>query len=412
MKILLVTGNYLPGKNGGIENYTHWLATLLMQHQCKAEIAALNVNEESDYFYEAVKVNYLDGSISVFENLLKNGQYDICHFHEYSEYGGIEIPWFKLAKKYCKKVFFTFHLPYLTCYKGDFRYKGIEDCNTFNDSKRCVECVIADKTAYKKMGESGLYLSSAMALMKISGKKSQLEKKILAKYQKLNELFAICDYIFIYAGWFKDILKKNGYDLSNIKKIPYKTKSENKSKSSTAAVDSNKNILPYIRNKILFVGRIQHQKGLHLLCKAMNQIEIKDICLDVYGNVIDQKYFDNCKESYSFNFKGTTNYFQLLSILKEYDFLILPSVFTEMYSLIIKDAFYEGLPVIASAAKGNKDAVTNGVDGFLFDYDNADDLAKTIDKAFLLKKDGWKPEFKNPGNLEKDIEQITSYYRI
>lgn len=410
MRILLVTGNYLPGKNGGIENYTHWVATLLLQHQFKVEVAALNVNEQSDYFYEGVKVNYLDGSISAFENILKNTQYDICHFQEYSEYGGIEIPWFKKAKEYCKKVFFTFHLPYFTCYKGDFRHKGVEDCNLFIDAARCVECVIADRAAYKKMGESGLYLSSVMALMEITGKKDQLKKKIIGKYQKLDELIVICDNIFIYASWFKKILEDNGYNLPNIKKIPYKTKSVEDKNSSMLKTDNKKALLSSIKNKMLFVGRIQHQKGLHLLCNAMREIGTQNISLDVYGNIVDQKYFDDCKQSYSFNFKGTTNYFQLLALLKEYDFLVLPSVFTEMYSLIIKDAFYEKLPVIASSAKGNRDAITDGVNGFLFQYDNSKDLGKIIDKAYQLKANEWVPKFSYPENPERDNEEIVSLY--
>ncbi|MEO6707249.1 MAG: glycosyltransferase [Ginsengibacter sp.] len=408
MKILFVTGNYLPGKNGGIENYTHLLVKLLLENEFEVEVAALDVDEKSDYFYEGVKVNFLRGSILSFENLIKSGQFDICHFHEYSEFGGIEIPWFLLAKEYCHKVFFTFHLPYLTCYKNDFRYKGVEDCNTFNMAERCTECVIADRGGYKKMNESGLYLSSLMTLMKLIGKKDQLEKKIIEKYQKLIELIAICDNIFIYASWFKKILKDNGYDLPNIKKIPYKTKSIGLS-NTTAANAKNSN--SGIKNKILFVGRIQYQKGLHLLCNAMNRVETKNISLDVYGNIVEQKYFENCKRDYSFKFKGTTNYFQLLENLKEYDFLVLPSVFTEMYSLIIKDAFYEKLPVIASSAKGNRDAINDGVNGFLFGYDNAKDLAKTIDKAYQLKQNGWVPEFSYSDNPEKDIEEIVSYYK-
>lgn len=403
MKILLVTGNYLPGKNGGIENYTHWIATVLLQQDFIVEVAALNANENADYLYEGVKVNNLGGNFSTFENLVKKGNYDICHFQEYAQFGGIEIHWFTKAKEYCGKIFFTFHLPYFTCYKGDFRHKGIEDCNTFTDVKRCSECVIADKTGFGKMGKSELYLSLMKELMMLSGEKKKLEQKILIQYQLLNKLITVCDEIFIYANWFKNILAENGFDSPIIKKIPYKTKSE----SILKQMDQEENI---IKTKLLFVGRIQHQKGLHLLCRAMNKIETKNICLDVYGNIIDDQYFEHCKGSYSFNFKGTTNYFQLLSILKEYDFLVLPSVFTEMYSLIIKDSFYEKLPVIASTAKGNKDALTDGVNGFLFEYDNAVDLAITIDKAYQLKSNGWKPKFSYPENPQKDIEEIVSYY--
>jgi len=392
----------LPGKNGGIENYTHWLATILLDHHFEVEVAALNVNEKADYIYERVKVNYLNGQIEVFEKLLADGNFDICHFHEYSEYGGIEIPWFKKAKEHTQKVFFTFHLPYFTCYKGDFRYKGVEDCNTFSDAKRCTECVIADKMGYEKTGRSEMYLSIVSGMMAVTGKKRELEKRIIEKYQKLNELISICDLIFIYADWFKNILSENGYNDPGIKKIPYKTK--------TNMPGPDEKPGRFIKNRILFVGRIQYQKGLHLLCKAMNDIASKHIQLDVYGNIVDQKYFENCSKKYSFNFKGTTGYHHLLSILNEYDFLVLPSVFTEMFSLIIKDAFYEKLPVIASSAKGNKDAITDGVNGFLFEYDNADDLAATIDRAYALKKEGWVPTFSEPVNPEKDIEEIVSYY--
>ncbi|CAN5338934.1 hypothetical protein BH11BAC5_BH11BAC5_30200 [soil metagenome] len=403
MKILLVTGNYLPGKNGGIENYTHWLATILMQNNFDVQVAALHVNEQATYFYEGIKVNYLEDRFANFEKLLAKERYTICHFHEYSAYGGIEIPWIEKAKQHCKKVFFTFHLPYLTCHKNDFRYMGVSDCNTFNNPQRCSECVIADKVGYKNNLLSTIILKTVIGIMSISGKKKSLEKRITKNYANLDKLIANCDNLFIYADWFKNILNTNGYDSPKIIKIPYKTKSV---VAGNVLKDSS------IKNKILFVGRIQHQKGLHLLCKAMNEIETKNISLDVYGNIVDKAYFDNCVKDYSFNFKGTTNYLQLLEELKKYDFLVLPSVFTEMFSLIIKDAFYEQLPVIGSAAKGNKDAIKDGDNGFVFKYNSASDLAKTIDKAYRLKFEGWKPVFSYNEKPENDIREILSYYSI
>lgn len=404
IRVLMVTGNYLPAKNGGIENYTHWLSSLLIKNNYEVEVAALTVKEAYSYNYEGVYIHYLNNSFAAFESVLQDGNFDICHFQEYSEFGGIELPWFDKAKAYCKKIFFTFHLPYLTCYKGDFRYNGVEDCSTFSESKRCVSCVIADKAGYKKMGSSSLYLSFITALMNLSGKTARLEAKITTKYKKLESLVAICDAIFIYAGWFKNILDHNGFALDKIRMIPYKTQSI----VNHSDISSNT-----IKNKILFVGRIQEQKGLHLLCNAMNKLDAaKGIELDVYGNIIEKEYFDDCVKEYPFNFKGTLSYRELLKELRNYDFLILPSVFTEMFSLIIKDSFYEKLPVIGSSAKGNKDAIEDGKNGFLFEYDNAKDLAGTIDKAYHLKINGWEPEFKKNGNPEKDIEEMLSYYVV
>lgn len=390
----------MPGRNGGIENYTHWLAKLLLKKNFEVEIATLYARETGDYIYEGIKVNDLKNAFDNFELLLKNGHFDICHFHEYSEYGGIEIPWFKKAKDYCKKVFFTFHLPYLTCYKLDFRYKGIDDCNTFSNPKRCTECVIADKIHFKKH-HSDVLLNFTEGIMKISGLKKKLKAGIISKHENLNQLVSICDQLFIYADWFKNIMAENEYNQSSIKKIPYKSKTQ---------IPASGIVEKQIKNRMLFVGRIQHQKGLHLLSKAMNLLTTRGIQLDVYGNMVDQHYYDQCLQNFRFNFKGTTTHLQLLKILKQYDFLVLPSVFTEMYSMIIKDAFYEQLPVIASMAKGNRDAIQDGVNGFLFEYDNARDLAATMDKAYDLKKKGWQPVFTYPENPERDIEEIISYY--
>ncbi|MDQ2719752.1 MAG: glycosyltransferase [Bacteroidota bacterium] len=402
MKILLVTGNYLPGKNGGIENYTHWLATLLLQHHFEVEVASLNLGEIDNYIYERVKLHNLKSSFSTFETLLKNGTFDICHFHEYSEYGGIEIPWFKKAKEYCNKVFFTFHLPYLTCYKNDFRYKGLEDCNTFNDSARCAKCIITEKMN-RAIGTKFSTLGAGV-LMHVPRVKNRFENKVALKYHYLEDLIATCDQVFVIADWFKKILFDNGYINSNIHKIPNKPAGDIAENSIT---DNST-----LKNKILFIGRIQYQKGLHLLCGAMNLIHSKNLELDVYGNKVDEGYFDKCLQEYAFKYKGSVTRDNLMAQIKTYDFLVLPSVFTEMYPLVILDALHRHLPVIASTAKGNKDVIINGVNGFLFEYDDAGDLAKTIDKTYRLKTEGWKPEFKYPENPDKDIEEIISYYSL
>jgi glycosyltransferase involved in cell wall biosynthesis len=88
----------------------------------------------------------------------------------------------------------------------------------------------------------------------------------------------------------------------------------------------------------------------------------------------------------------------------------MPSVFTEMNSMMIKDAFNYNLPVIASAAKGNLDVIREGKNGFIFNYDDHKDLARVIDEAYNLKKKGWHPEFETYNSAENDWKQILSYY--
>lgn len=403
MKILFVTGTYLPIKNGGIENYTHQLALLLLQNDFGVEVAALDVGDKDVIFYEGIKVNNLRGSSSKFNDLLCIENYDICHFHEYSAFGGIELHWFKMAKEKCKKVYFTFHLPYFTCYKNDFRYNGQSDCDVFNDAKRCTNCIISEKQKLHHLDQSYVTAKLVNAFLVFTGKKQKLNRDILVHHHKLTELIDYCDSVFLIAGWFKNILENNGYKNNKLKLI-----SNNLNMEFEPANKCN-NIL---KKKLIFVGRIQHQKGLHLLCEAMSMLKTNFLEIDVFGNIVDEKYFAECKLKYSYNYKGIIARQQLLKQLQEYDFLILPSVFTEMYPMVIQEAFHFNLPVIASAAKGNKDAIEDGVNGFLFEYDNAKDLARTIDKAYHLKLNGWEPEFKKNGNPEKNIEEMLSYYVV
>ena len=404
MKILFVLENYLPTKNGGIENYSHWLASILVAGGHSIEVAYLSLGAHEKYEYESVKVVKLLDRLHSLKELLRIEKFDICHFHEYSGERGISIEWFKAASEYCKKVFFTFHLPYLTCYKGDFRYMGKEDCNDFSSVNRCVKCILSEKSGSSYLGKLASIMGQGLGKISISNPVVNLEKRIRLKNETLDELVATCNNIFIYAGWYKKILADNGYAQDSIQMIPYKTKNLQAPEVFTKDITG-------IKNKILFVGRIEKQKGLHLLCKAMNKISSL-IQLDVYGNIVEQDYYNDCAGIYSFNFKGTIKLADLVKVLSDYDYLILPSIFPEMYSMIVKDSFYEKLPVIASASKGNRDAVDEGKNGFIFKYDDFNDLAKVIDKAYSLKKSGWKPAFTGSNPPEQDINEILSYYDI
>jgi glycosyltransferase involved in cell wall biosynthesis len=133
--------------------------------------------------------------------------------------------------------------------------------------------------------------------------------------------------------------------------------------------------------------------------------------LDVFGNKVDEEYFVKCRNEYLFNYKGTLNRDELIKLLPEYDFLILPSLFTEMYPLVIQEAFNTQLPVIASAAKGNMDVIKEGKNGFIFNYGDHKDLARVIDEAYNMKQKGWQPQFDVISSSENDLQQILSYYK-
>ena len=403
MKILLVLGRYLPEKSGGIENYTHFLAKLLTQNGHEVEVAILNSDSSRPYIYDEIRVIPLIKGFESFSILLGNREYNVCHFQELSGDGGINLSWMEEAKKYCDKLFFTFHLPYLTCYKNDFRFRGIEDCNYFTSTERCVECIIATKLHYQKDGTLNWYNSlirKTVAIFKNTPQIKRIRKRINVKHDQLARLIELCDSIFIYGTWFKKLLNENGYDSFKLKLIPHISKANLIRKIKD---DS-------IKNRLLFVGRIEEAKGLHLLVAAMREIKIGSIQLHVAGNKVDEKYFDKCKKLFDFNYLGVLPRNELLQSFPGYDFLVLPSAFTEMSSLVLKEAFYENLPVIVSSAKGNVDVVHEDMDGFIFNYNDFKDLVQVIDKAYDKKMAGWVPDFSGSPNTLGTDQEILSYY--
>lgn len=399
----MVLGRYLPEKKAGIENYTHWLANILIQNNHHVDIAILESKNMEPYTYESVNVFPLKNGFQDFIQLIENTRYDICHFQEYSGKNGINIRWFQIAKEYCGKVFFTFHLPYLTCYKNDFRFNGVEDCNNFSSADRCVKCLIATKLHSRKTNRFNLFnfgIKLMIPVIEKTNKISVLRSNISSRINNLTELLTSCDHVFVIADWFKELLEYNGFNSSKIRYIP----------PITASHDQFIVCNSELKMKLVFAGRVESQKGLHLLCKALNRISTKAVELHVFGNIEDEGYFKKCQKEFPFSFKGTIPRRELLSKLNDYDFLVLPSVFTEMYPLVIQEAIEANLPVIASAAKGNVDVIKEGKNGFIFDYDNYKDLGFVIDKAYSLKKNGWQPQFDTSGSGENDLKEFLSYY--
>lgn len=401
MKILFLLGRYLPDKKGGIENYTHLLAMSLLNIGHTVDVAILDRDKMLPYVFEGIDVIPLKADLNIFTSVLQHRHYDICHFQEYHGIRGINTQWIKTAKQFCQKVFFTFHLPYLTCYKNDFRYYGVTDCDHFTSETTCVKCMIATQLAYKDATVYKIAVDLITSLTSQTNKIKRLRENIRSRKSDLNELINCCDQIFIYGKWFKDILSKNGYTSPKLPLIPHLVQST----SNERGISNFE-----VKNRILFVGRIEQQKGLHLVCKALNLISHKEVRLDVAGNVVNEKYFESCRQNCTLNYLGALPHSRLLLSLSNYDFLILPSVFTEMYSLAIREAFSKQLPVIASAAKGNVDVIKEGKNGFIFNYNDYKDLASVIDKAYSLKKNGWKPEFETTDSHENDLKEILSYY--
>ena len=68
------------------------------------------------------------------------------------------------------------------------------------------------------------------------------------------------------------------------------------------------------------------------------------------------------------------------TILARHDVLVVPSICEETFSLVTREALQAGLPVIAARRGALPEVIRDGVNGLLFEAENADDLRRCLER--------------------------------
>lgn len=152
-----------------------------------------------------------------------------------------------------------------------------------------------------------------------------------------------------------------------------------------------------------FIGRISHQKGVHLILDVCEQI-IKDTrfrALFIIGGMVDgSEYSADCARRlnyltrmYSQNiWARTENFFtQGLQLTLAADFFLMPSLF-EPGGIVQHESLVAGTPVISFNTGGLKDSIREfdptkkAGNGFIFNNHSAWDFKASIERAISVYK--------------------------
>lgn len=121
--------------------------------------------------------------------------------------------------------------------------------------------------------------------------------------------------------------------------------------------------------ELIYVGRVIRAKGLFLLLDALSNLKMSPWKLSIVG---DGEDFDAFSKRVSIlqlanrvHLLGKIPHDAAMSAMLDADVFLLPSIRIEGLPMVLIEAMFAGLPVIATDVGGNSDAVADGQTGYL-----------------------------------------------
>lgn len=136
---------------------------------------------------------------------------------------------------------------------------------------------------------------------------------------------------------------------------------------------------------LLFVGRLDYQKGFDVLLKAYASVQRSDLKLTVVGSAVNEDAVE-CPPMSGVEYLPWVTPSEVQALYQQADALIVPSRW-EGFAMVPLEGMALGLPVIASNCTSLPELVTNEVSGYVFptgDHQALAEVLKKIQKPRLL----------------------------
>jgi glycosyltransferase involved in cell wall biosynthesis len=167
-----------------------------------------------------------------------------------------------------------------------------------------------------------------------------------------------------------------------------------------------------------FIGRIEKRKGLEYLISAMKSVDIAKLILVGKGEEGYLKRLKKtCEESGLINRVFFVGYRETVpSILKELNIIVFPTICGEGFSRVILEAMAAAKPVIATDDAGNREAVRNGITGYIVPTKDSMTLGIKINQLTASKQKreqmgmSGRKRVEKMFNIERNIREIEKQY--
>jgi glycosyltransferase involved in cell wall biosynthesis len=322
----------------------------------------LFLSKEYDYWWHRSSNALLLESYADFLRLL---QPDVVHFHHFLTLG---VDLLTLTRRVLPnvKIIFTFHEFLTICAAdGHMLRKNDKSLCTHASPVRCHQC-------FPELPPEDFFT----------------RERWMKQHMSVVDMFTTPSQFMIqhYVDW--------GIDSKKIVKVANVQK--NRGDVITFMDDRTK------RNRFGFFGQMVDAKGIHIILQAVEILRaegFKDFVVEINGDNLRYASEARRKEIEAFLsaeaekptseqnvvFNGSYQVDQLASRMSRIDWVIVPSVWWEIFCLVISESWMFKKPVIVSNVGGPLERVTHGVDGLHFQVSDPQSLATTMKRACMEK---------------------------
>ena len=135
-------------------------------------------------------------------------------------------------------------------------------------------------------------------------------------------------------------------------------------------------------DRVVFVGRLQEEKGLHVLIEAWRLWGDAAPQLDIVGDGVERASLERLVIASGLQgkvtFRGQLPFAETQAIIAASRLLVLPSLCFEGFPMVIREAFALGVPVACSRLGSMPCLVEQDKTGALFEPGNPNDLMRSV----------------------------------
>lgn len=232
------------------------------------------------------------------------------------------------------------------------------------------------------------------------------------RHAQVRQWFAGMDRIIALCGWTEHLLQLNGVPGFKVRKVRHGLT------QIPASNETMKSVTINTTPRLIFLGRLDPNKGVHLILDALAQAPDLKLEIDLY-TVIDavpgpyvRRIMERLKHEKRARVCAPVKASEVIAKLKNYDALLVPSQWMETGPLVVLEAFAAGVPVVGSDLGGIAEWVTHERDGLLVAENSASGwtqaLKRLVDERELLPK--LRAGIRSPRLMREVAEEVLAVY--